>query len=124
MSPATVKAAPQGASIELTLGPYKAQGRLDFNTLARVEMATGESALAAEFWVDAASARRVRAIVWAVLVGQHPGVTIEEVGSLLTPREFARLASGIEEMAALAMPEADDEEPEDEAPGEAPAARA
>ncbi len=72
--------------VELVINGSKYQLCYDHNAIAQAENATGINLLESAFRIQSANA--LRAMLWASLLKQNPGLTIEEVGTWLNPRNF------------------------------------
>jgi hypothetical protein len=68
------------------------------------EDATGENTLDGEFWKKKMTAKTTRALIWACLVHEDPALTIEQVGTLLTLKNSAKVSSAMNRALAYSMP--------------------
>lgn len=91
-----------GGGVRFDLGGKSRVLRFDFNALCAVEEATGINALDGEVWV-APTAKTARALLWASLLHEDPGLTIQEVGSWLTPHNFQSVADALASAYGAAM---------------------
>ena len=60
--------------------------RWDFNAQAAYEDATGENTLLKEFWDKPFTAKRIRLLLWACLVHEDEGLTLKQVGEMLSAK--------------------------------------
>lgn len=59
---------------------------LDFNAMCSFEEKTGKNSfeIVSQFESGKISATDIRALMWAMLVGDHPDVTLQEAGNVLS----------------------------------------
>ena len=88
--------------------------RFDMNAQVRFEEITGENTLDASFWKKKITAKNTRALIWACLVHEDPSLTVEQVGSYLTPGNSPRVTNALNKAMEASMPESDSEAEEDD----------
>ena len=81
---------------------------LDLNAMVGFEEKTGKNMLAGGVGVNL-SATDLRALLWSCLRGEDPTLTMEQVGSFITPENMANVAESLAAAWKQALPEANKE---------------
>ena len=82
--------------------------RFDFNAMANYEEATGANAILMD-WAKA-TAKQIRALMWACLLHEDPSLTIEQVGGMLHGGNAKMIGKKIMEAIIAASPKRKNEE--------------
>ena len=78
----------------------------DLNTMARYEDVTGKSSFKI---AEELSASSIRALLWAGLVHEDEALTLQDVGSLITPFNMESISNAINSAIGRASPPEDAE---------------
>lgn len=98
-----------GSGIKIALDKERTL-RFDMNAQVAFEEATGENTLDGAFWKKKMTAKNTRALVWACLVHEDPGLTLQHVGAFLTLKSSKEVTLALNKALEAAMPESEESE--------------
>lgn len=98
---------PKNTFVSMTLGGKEYKMGFDFNALAELEEKLGRSMLEPGA-MNFQSVKEIRYFVWASLLKDSPGITVEEAGALITPSNMADVMAKLNEAQGISLPDAEE----------------
>lgn len=79
--------------VKIVLGGFERQLCYDFNAIVQAETHTGINLVKAV--VEDITARSLRGLLWAAAIRYNPELTLEEVGTWITPRNISTIHAAL-----------------------------